>query len=232
MPTDPDNPFLGKLDLSEFGIEPSNFENVDLEERGRQYLADAKKRTAIARYNADCVRGYPESDWNHARLAPYRHAIDRVLAWQYGPKGILATGKTGRGKTRAIFALYRRLAVEEGRSVRYFYAGDWFTELQTFVHYGRDDARKWVEDLAATPIVILDDLGQEAVSKSRAEWAEAWFFRFLDIRIARALPLIVTTNLEAVDIAREFATNTNIRGNPLIRRLLDLCEVIKFEEKQ
>ncbi len=230
MSDEPENPFA---DMSAFAIDglPSGdaVKDVDLEERGRQFLADAKKRDAIARFQQDCEKGYPESDWTHPGLEPYRACIERVLAWQYGPRGILASGPTGRGKTRAIFGLYRRLACEEGRTVRYFFAGDWFSRLQEEVRYGRDDARQWVERIAEVPIVILDDLGQEAVTTARTDWAEAWFFRFLDIRIAKRLPLIVTTNLSAVEIAQGFSSGKGIRSTPLIRRLLELCDVVKFE---
>lgn len=228
----PDEPKPIEIEPSSIGMgivyDPSA-PPVDFEEIGRQYLADAKKRDAIARYEADSQKGYPESDWDHAMLRPYRHAIDQVRDWQYGPMGVIASGKTGRGKTRAIFDLYRRLACEEGRSVRYWFAGDWFSELQSNVKYGRDDARGWIEAVAKHPIVILDDLGQEAVTTARSDWAAGWFFRFLDIRIAARLPLIVSTNLTAQEIAGSHAKN--IRSEPMIRRLLELGAVVKFDKR-
>ena len=212
------------------GFDP-NAPPIDFEERGREYLHAAKKRDAIARYEADCEKGYPEADWTCLHLAPYADAIDKVRNWQYGPRGILASGPTGRGKSRAVFDLYRRLACEEGRDVKYCFAGDWFSALQGEIRYGRDDARAWVENMACRSIVILDDLGQEAVTTARQDWAEAWFFRFLDLRVAKKLPLIVTTNLDARAIAG--ATDSrgypSIRANPLIRRLLELTVAVKFE---
>jgi hypothetical protein len=35
--------------------------------------------------------------------------LRQVLAWQYGPKGLLVGGSTGVGKTRAIWVLLRRV---------------------------------------------------------------------------------------------------------------------------
>ncbi|WP_230679629.1 hypothetical protein, partial [Streptococcus pneumoniae] len=66
--------------------------------------------------------------------------------------------------------------------VRYYFAGDWFFRLQSQVHFGQDEARTWIESVASVPVIILDDLGQQAVTTARSEWAEAWFFRFLDLR--------------------------------------------------
>lgn len=218
---DDENPFA-KLEL------PPPGEPVDLDARRQAYLADALRRTAIAHYERDCLKGYPESDWSHPGLAESKAAIERVLAWEYGPKGMLLSGPTGRGKTRSLFGLYRKLACEQGRSVRYWFAGDWFSELQGYVRYGRDDARQWVEACASHPLVILDDLGQEAVTTARSDWAEAWFFRFLDIRISKSLPLLCSTNIGAEGIAAAFSSSKGIRANPLIRRLLDLADPVKF----
>jgi DNA replication protein DnaC len=162
-------------------------------------------------------------------MIPNAAAIATVRGWQHGKRGILASGPTGLGKTRAIADLYRRLACEEGRDVRYFNAADWFAALGAQVKYGRDDAAGWVREMARKPIFILDDLGQEAVQKSHEEWAQSWFFRFLDIRREHGLPLIVSTNLSAEQITGRH-DRRNLRADPLLQRLLDLCEVVKFRQ--
>jgi DNA replication protein DnaC len=79
--------------------------------------------------------------------------------------------------------------------------------------------------LAWRKVVFIDDWGQEANLKSRENWAEGWFFRFVDYRIERGLPLIITTNLTAKDIARK---EGDVRGDPLLRRLLEMSDVVKF----
>lgn len=204
---------------------------VDWQAVSEAYAADARRRDARARFDAFAAEapGLAETDWARPCFDANRAAIDRVLAWQYGPRGLLASGPTGRGKTRALVALYRRLACDEGREVRYCFAGDWFAALQANLNYGRDEARSWVEACARRPLVMIDDLGQEAMQTSRADWAQAWFFRFLDLRIGAKLPLIVSTNISARDMAGSgSADGANVRRDPLVRRLTELCEVVKF----
>ncbi len=201
---------------------------VDLEARGRRYLAEAKRQAAIERFHQDCPPAYFESDWNHPGLRPYASQIQRVLSWQPSPRGLLLAGPTGRGKTRSLFSLYHRLVHDGVVDCRYWHASDWFARLGEFVRYGRDDAAAWVEAVAAHAVVILDDIGQEAVLNAKADWAAAHFFRFLDLRLANSLPLIATTNLGADEIASRFSPGNAVRGDPLVRRLLDLCEVVKF----
>ena len=83
-----------------------------------------------------------------------------------------------------------------------------------------------VDAVARRPVVFIDDLGQEAIQTARSEWAMSWFMRFLDIRVSERLPLYVTTNLDAQGIAERGASS--VRGDPMVRRLIEICEPIKF----
>ncbi len=211
------------------GIVPPDFKPipVDYEAASLSYLAEARKRDAITRYEASVPVAMRASDWAHPTLALNQEQIGRVLGHQVGQRGLLLTGRTGRGKTRAMWALLRRLAHEEARDIRYFHAQDWFGTLQSCLNFGRDDARGWVEAVARRPIVFIDDLGQEAMQTARSEWALSWFLRFLDIRVSERLPLYVTTNLDAQGIAER--GTSSVRGDPMVRRLIEICEPIKFE---
>ena len=202
------------------GVVPEGFSATpfDGEAATLAFLADARKRDAIARFESAVPPAMRESDWAHAAMAPNRA--------QVGAKGLLLSGRTGRGKTRSMWALMRRLAHEEARDIRYFHAGDWFAQLQGCLNYGRDDARGWVDAVARRPIVFIDDLGQEAIATARSEWAMSWFMRFLDIRVSERLPLYVTTNLDAQGIAERGASS--VRGDPMVRRLIEICEPVKF----
>jgi len=227
---------LGDLATSiaqQWGIDPTAIDltaKTDHEALAAKLIREARLKDAANRFSADIGGEYLETDWNHPSMQPNRAQIERVKGWQFGKRGILASGPTGLGKTRAITALYRRLACEEGREIRYFNAADFFAALGSQVKYGRDDAQGWVRSIALRSVFILDDLGQEAVQKSQEEWAQSWFFRFLDIRREHGLPLIVSTNLSAQQITGRH-DRRNLRADPLLQRLLDLCEVIKFEDK-
>ena len=210
------------------GVVPEGFSGTlfDGEAASAHFLAEARKRDAIARFDSAVPPTMRESDWGHAGMLANRAQIERVLGHQVGAKGLLLSGRTGRGKTRSMWALMRRLAHEEVRDIRYFHASDWFAQLQACLTYGRDDARGWVDAVARRPIVFIDDLGQEAIQTARSEWAMSWFMRFLDIRVSERLPLYVTTNLDAQGIAERGASS--VRGDPMVRRLIEICEPIKF----
>ena len=198
--------------------------------KSQRMIAEAMRESAKARWallKADMPE-MVESDWSRAQYEVNADAINTVRNWQYGSRGLLLSGPTGRGKTRAILDLLQRLAIDDGKDFRYWHASTWFSELQKQNRYGRDEASAWVNAVGVRPLVVIDDLGQEAIGTVKGEdWAQAWFFRFLDVRLAHNLPLIVTTNLSASAIAGT-AQRAEIRADPLIRRLLDLCDVVKF----
>ena len=210
------------------GVVPEGFSGTpfDGEAASAHFLAEARKRDAIARFDSAVPPTMRESDWGHAGMLANRPQIERVLAHQVGAKGLLLSGRTGRGKTRSMWSLMRRLAHDEARDIRYFHAGDWFATLQGCLNYGRDDARGWVDAVARRPVVFVDDLGQEAIQTARSDWAMSWFMRFLDIRVSERLPLYVTTNLDAQGIAERGASS--VRGDPMVRRLIEICEPVKF----
>lgn len=198
---------------------------IDLEAEGEKYLAAAKAESAVLRWRKCCPSKYQHTDWNDPRLFHSRAQCDGVMGWRAeDPKGILATGPSGLGKTRSMWALMKRLS-EEGKNCRFFTAAEWFAMLEQQIVFGRDESLKWVEAIAKVQIVFIDDLGQEAVRSTKNEWAQGWFFHFLDLRLGHGLPLFITTNLSAAEMAE---SSVGIRANPLVRRVLDLCNPIRF----
>lgn len=174
-----------------------------------------------------CPSDLQATNWDHPHLSPYREQIARVLSWNVGGKGLLLSGRTGRGKSRSLFGLLKRLMCDESRDVGVWRAGDWFNQLQLNVNYGRDDAAGFVRACARRPILVLDDLGQEAITRGREDWARSWFFSLLDERLGEKRPMLITTNCTADQMAGT-DNRENIKGEPLVRRLLELCEVVKF----
>lgn len=216
--------------LESLAVAHRSAQTQDIDAIAADYLATAKKQAAQEYWDAHCPPEMRQSDWNHPGLVAHKAQIDRVLTHIPTNKGLLLKGETGCGKTRAMWALMLRLSVYEGREVRCYAAQEWFSNLQSWLNYGRDDAGKWVEACARRKIVFIDDLGQEAMQASRQDWAMGWFFRFLDIRVGEGLPLYITTNLGAEDLAstKDVRGASKVRGDPLVRRLLDVCEPIKF----
>ena len=213
------------------GVVPGDYANRPA--RPKDVAGDVRRnrrRDRAMRWKHECPTLYKHSDWNHPKLAAYAEQIAQVRNWQAGPTGLLITGPSGRGKTRAMWDLVRRLLCREARDVRIWRSTEFFKIMQEQVSYGRDESRLWVRAMASVPIIALDDWGQEAVTSARSEWAQATFFDLLDQRMGERRPMIVTTNLTARQIAGN--DQSGLRSDPLLRRLLDSCTVVRFEASE
>ena len=211
-------------------------EPVDIDARAADFMADAIlrarrqywfDRTPFAYRAANTTPAAPDHnfDISHSTIQRNRAQLEQIVGWKYASKGLLASGPTNLGKTRAMYALCHRLLCEESRDVGIWHAQDFFSALQAEIKYGRDEAEGFVKRQAARPVLFIDDYGQEAVQSNRQDWAQGWFFRLLDLRIGNGLPLLMTSNLTA----RQMADGArDVASDPMVRRLLDVCEPIKF----
>lgn len=208
------------------GYDPKTAPRVDFDARGAEVMAEAKRRDAISCYETAVPKAYRDFHVEHPALKKNGWAVRQVLDWQFGPAGMLIAGATGRGKTRSVWALMRRLAYQDGVLARAYHAQDFFSALAGEVKYGRDDAAAWIDRKAWHPVVFIDDWGQEAVLANREDWAQGWWMRFVDLRLERRLPLIITTNLSEDDVRGN--QNSGVRADPLLRRLREICSVVRF----
>lgn len=189
-------------------------------------IARGRRLDRCRKWFKACPPILQRSDWSRPVLQPNRAAIDQVRNWRPGKdgRGLLISGPTGLGKSRAFWSLLHRLMVKEGVDVEIATAVDFFYELQAQIKFGSDCSARFIRQQVEVPILALDDLGQQAVTQARTEWSEASFFQIIDKRLGYRRPTIITTNLSA----REMASHHHLRGDPLVRRLVDSCELVRF----
>jgi DNA replication protein DnaC len=145
--------------------------------------------------------------------------LQTVLAWRYGSQGLLVHGDTGRGKTRAVFQLLRRLHFDEGRKIIRFGANDFGAECSKRFFDG--DGSAWIAGLVKADVLFLDDLGKDRFT----DRVESALFGLVEGRMSNLRPIIVTTNFFGDALASKM---TGDRGQPLVRRLRESCQDVAF----
>lgn len=197
---------------------------TDLEAFGRAMARERvlqERRTELRDFFGELL----DTDFAHPGLALHLASIEKVLAWRYQRRGLLLSGPTGCGKTRALAALGWRLGIEDGIEISLWHAQDLFARITQCQSFGRDEASGFVGALAQRPVLFIDDFGQEAVASPREEHVRAWFFRLLDLRYTHGRPLILSTNHRAQSLA---ATVRDVRFDPMVRRLVEVAEPVSF----
>lgn len=197
---------------------------------GRLQSVEDRVRAARGEYwRAVCPTKEQETDFSRPTLAPYSEAQRRVMSWQFGPMGLFLVGPSGRGKTRSLWQLLRRLACDEGRKFRFYKDQELLARIGEAYSYGRDDGRAVVEGLTETNLLVVDDLGQGSVAPGQDARVRSWFFDLVDRRLSEGRPMIFSTNLTSEQLVGAEAERHAVRADPLMRRMLDACEVVKFE---
>ncbi len=181
------------------------------------WCRECGKSHRLTKFNSVCPNLYQKTD--PARLPQNQLAC--ILAWKYGPKGMILLGETGLGKSRCAWQLIRRIMVEDEESVKikWFDCVGFGHELSK--HYHEEDAEEWLEDLATCPLVFFDDLGKLKLT----ERAEVELFGVIERRCSNELPIIATTNDTGDSLAARMTDN---RGPAMIRRLREFCQPIQF----
>lgn len=79
--------------------------------------------------------------------------LKKIQEWSYGPRGIFLSGPTGRGKSRSMYLLLRRLYVEEGVDVHIISNPKWTDEITAA--FGRSASEGYAMSLRAQTAQVL-----------------------------------------------------------------------------
>ncbi len=150
---------------------------------------------------------------------PRPEKAQEILSWNYGRKGLLLHGKTGRGKSRCAWLLCERVFFG-GKSVQVLGALAGF-EYAGIFESGARAANEWIERRCKCGLLFFDDVFKVKLTDS----FEAAVFAIVDYRLAHGLPILATLNDTGETLA---ARMTSDRGDAFVRRLKEMCDVIQF----
>lgn len=136
------------------------------------------------------------------------------LAWQFAqnPEGWLVfLGETGCGKTHlaASIANYR---IEQNQPVLFISVPDFLDYLRSLYFEGKEGAAefyKFFEMVKRSPLLILDDLGEQ----SSSPWAWEKIYQILFYRHNTRLPTVITSRLTLEELEEKKA--------PIMSRIAD-----------
>jgi DNA replication protein DnaC len=157
-------------------------------------------------------------DTEPSRL-PSPSKLEMALRWQYGSRGLILHGVSGRGKSRIAWAVLKREFMA-GKSVAVMdcaFGYDYSAKFATSAH----DAARWVEYRMTVDMLLFDDVLKVKLTDS----VEQALFAIVNSRTERGLPTIVTTNDTGDSLAARMSDD---RGPALLRRLREFSQSISF----
>ena len=198
---------------------PEDARKRDAQDRNDAYMLDLRKK----RFLALCPPLYQGTD---DKLLPPEQYED-IMAWTYGPHGLLLIGPTATGKTRCAWMLMRRLILD-GRSVKAFDGLGWGIAVSKA--FGEPaTAEQWLDSVCRADVLFIDDLFKAKMTEAQEQAALGVFER----RTANLKPIIVTMNSTPdMILGRMSEHGREDRGDPMIRRMKEFCQVIVFSNKE
>ncbi len=123
---------------------------------------------------------------------------------------LLFVGNTGLGKT-FLSACIANAVTDKGYSVAYESAPRLFAKLEKNRFNPDEQSRAEVERFAACDLLIIDDLGTEMPGN----FITAALYSLLNDRLLEGRSMIISTNLNAEDIAKRYSPQiaSRLRGN-------------------
>lgn len=128
-------------------------------------------------------------------------------------------GTSGVGKTRAMWTLLARLHMD-GYDVVAIDSAEFTRSVATRYSESPSQAVAWIESMIDADIFFIDDFGKGKLT----ERVESELFGIVEGRVKNLRPIMFTSNLDAGGLRNQMSAD---RSEPLIRRLIEFCEVVE-----
>ena len=178
--------------------------------------AASRKADRVRKWLIICPARYQNT--NPAQV-PERLMV-AAAEWQFGERGLGIVGPTGQRKTRAMFLLLHRLYVDEGRRVAYLTTSEFSHKVSRLSSEKMEQLDEFIGNLCTVPILFMDDLGKGRMT----DRVESEFYHVIEERYKNLKPILFTANGTASQLAGLMGED---RGAAVMRRLSEMCEVIK-----
>ena len=194
-----------------------------------QRRAEMHQDELLKKWEQLCPPIYRDSN---PELLPNLPMFEEVQKWEYGPQGLLLKGPSRQGKTRAAWALLKRLHFQEERKIVAFVpkdlkaaVADEWRDRDRIANDWRDRCNSGPDittRLRRAEVLYLDDL--DTIKFTEA--VEETLYDTFEYRLAHGKPVILTLNQSGPELAGRMSTEA--RGEKITARMRESCRVINF----
>lgn len=187
------------------------------DEAKEKFMREARDRSnRAAKWNSICPHEFRDND---PKKLPNIHAYKKTEQWIFGKRGLFLSGPTGKGKSRSLYNLLG-MQFMAGRKIIVM---DEMAGFQYAASYkdGPENAAEWVLDRSEVELLAMDDLFKCKLTES----LEQAVFAIVSHRTKWGLPLILTAQDAGASLLSRMSKD---RGDALVRRITEFCDVVSF----
>lgn len=127
--------------------------------------------------------------------------------------GIVVSGTFGCGKTGLLTPVLRHL-VSQGKSGLWVEVYDLISAIQQ--GYSDGDSNAKLTAAQRSDVILLDDLGDVTRNREETEDRRRIVYQIINYRHNNALPMLITTNCDAMQLSLQFGART-------VERIVESC---------
>lgn len=185
-------------------------------EADQRAAAERSPMYRLAAWNRFCPAIFRDTE---PSKLPSPSRLQKAMEWQYGARGLVLHGTSGKGKSRIAWELLKREYLA-GKSVAVLDSAFSYEYSSKFAISAADAAR-WVESKSAVDLLLLDDVLKAKLTDS----VEQALFTIVNTRTERGLPIITTTNDTGETLLSRMSSD---RGPAMLRRLREFAVSFSF----
>lgn len=205
------------------GITDADIERAaaEIAQEPHETLAEQRREAREATWAKICPPLFLEPfDISKVPAETSREAVEEVLAWQFGPRGLFIVGETNRAKTTTMYAMLREKYVTERKSVKII-DGTQFAYDCSLALRDASLTEGWLREMMAPDILAIDD-----IAKRFTEATQQGFFDVLNRRTTHLKPIIITSNCSGGTL-EGMIKDPQLAG-PTRRRIKQFFEPVTF----
>jgi len=173
-------------------------------------------------WHEKCPRLYQEivDYFNHDNTRINILAYKEVTSWRYDKQGMYIHGESGRGKSAALWGLFKEIERETTRHPYIVKSNDLARILG---RSAKDMASLHDHWLIRCGVLMIDDLGKEKITASFA----SQIFDVINARYEQYRPTIITTKYPPGKLKERFTDmGEESTGHDIIRRLQNTTKIV------
>lgn len=187
----------------------------------RSDLGKSTKVSLTPQWDEFCPQLYKDFIIGQLPSTVDHELLKRVSEWRPSEnRGLVLVGDSGKGKTTALWSLYRELE-RTGTNAIFLTA----VELQRQLSEAARDIKD-VKHLTHCRVLMIDDLGKEKLTASVA----ALLWEVVDARYSNRRPMVISTRYSGERFEERFGDA--VLGGDIRRRIVDSCRVVSFKPPQ
>lgn len=149
-------------------------------------------------------------------------AYKKAISWRYQGRGLVMEGKIRKGKTRALYQIAMRFA-RKGSEPVVRTAEQMHRDLATAIMKDQSLHERRLAMYCDCPILFIDDLGKEVVSKR----TQSDFFEIVSQRCDMGKPIVMTSNFTANYLVKRYPDS--VSAESMYARIKENCDYLKFK---